>query len=346
MRILFSSHVFAPSVGGLESVSQMLAGEFVRQGHEVRLITQTAGSDETRHRYEVARRPSPRALLDRVRWCDIYFHNNISLPRAWPLLLAPRPWVVAHHVWIPRAGVAGRLKRIALRFATGISISAAIARHLPTASTVVPNPYDDAIFRRLPQVIRDRDLIFVGRLVSDKGANLLLSAVAALFARGLAPTVTLVGSGPEEPALRAQAAALGIAANVRFAGARRGHDLAALLNEHRILVVPSLWQEPFGIVALEGIACGCVPVGSEGGGLQDAIGDCGETFPNGDAGALTTVLERLLREPQRLDALLSPADRHLRRHQLPVVAARYLEIFAQAMTDRSARPHGEGAGDV
>ena len=43
-----------------------------------------------------------------------------------------------------------------------------------------------------------------------------------------------------------------------------GAALAALLNQCRILVVPSLWAEPFGIVALEGIACGCVVVGSAG----------------------------------------------------------------------------------
>ena len=43
MRILFSSHVFSPSVGGIETVSRLLADEFARQGHEVRLITQTPG---------------------------------------------------------------------------------------------------------------------------------------------------------------------------------------------------------------------------------------------------------------------------------------------------------------
>ena len=102
MRILFSSHAFAPSVGGLESVSRMLAEEFVRQGHEVRLITQTTSDTPDDFPFRVWRRPSGKTLPVLVRWCEVFFHSNISLPRAWPLLLIRRPWVVAHHVWIPR----------------------------------------------------------------------------------------------------------------------------------------------------------------------------------------------------------------------------------------------------
>ena len=115
MRILFSSHVFAPSVGGIEKVSELLAAEFVRQGHEVRLITQTEGSGPDEHLFAVYRRPSVAKLFKLLRWCDVCFHNNISLPRAWPLLFVWRPWVVAHHVWIPHSGLAGRIKRFVIK---------------------------------------------------------------------------------------------------------------------------------------------------------------------------------------------------------------------------------------
>lgn len=330
MRILFSSHVFAPSIGGLETVSQLLAEEFVRQGHEVHLITQTRGRGEDGHTFTVQRRPSATELLTQVRWCDVYFHNNISLPRAWPLLFVRRPWVVAHHVWIPQ-GPAGRLKRIALRFATGISVSSAIARHLSTPSRIIPNPYDDATFRELPQTPKTRDLVFLGRLVSDKGVGMLVEALGRLRARGLTPSVTIIGAGPEEATLRARIAALGLGSVVTFAGVRRGHDLVELLNAHRMMVIPSLWQEPFGIVALEGMACGCVPVGSEGGGLQEAMGEAGATFPNGDADALSELLEVLLRDPERQARLRSHAKEHLRRHTRASVAREYLGVLASAL---------------
>ncbi len=343
MRILFSSHVFAPSVGGLETVSHQLAEEFVRQGHEVRLITQTPAaqpgqaSEDALFSFPILRRPSLCQLLERLEWCEIYFHNNISFPRALPLLLVPRPWVVAHHVWIPGTGLAGRVKRFALRYATGISVSEAIASHLVTPSIVIPNPYDDATFRVLPHIERDRDFVFVGRLVSDKGVALLLRALAVLVSRGLRPSLSIVGTGPEEMPLRGLTAALGLQTFVRFCGVHRGDDLARVLNEHRTIVVPSVWQEPFGIVALEAIACGCVAIGSAGGGLRDAIGPCGLTFPNGDLVALTTALEQLMREPGRLEGLRRSAEQHLQRHRLATVAGDYLAVFTQRLAARRGR---------
>ena len=72
--------------------------------------------------------------------------------------------------------------------------------------------------------------------------------------------------------------ALSLAENVSFVGPKSGDGLAEILNQHQILVVPSRWAEPFGIVAVEGIACGCVVVGSVAGGLPEAIGGCGVNF--------------------------------------------------------------------
>src|SRR6202021_2623014 len=100
-------------------------------------------------------------------------------------------------------------------------------------------------------------------------------------------------------------------ASVHFTGYANGHNLARLLNAHRLIVIPSIWQEPFGIVALEGMACGCVPVGSAGGGLCDAIGECGDTFPNGDIEALADILRKLLQSPERQTALRLRAGNHL-----------------------------------
>jgi len=342
MRILFSSHVFAPSIGGLETVSRGLAEEFVRQGHEVRLITQTPAEPkhspivDSKLPFQVWRRPSPATQLSLVHWCELFFHNNISLPRTWPLLLIRRPWVVAHHVWIPTSTTAGKAKRYALRFARGISVSGAIAGHLSTPSVIIPNPYDDSTFRRLRDVRRTKDLIFLGRLVSDKGADLLLRAMSGLRARGLTPSLTVVGRGPEESKLRARTSELQLTGNVDFAGVVSGEALCRLLNEHRILVVPSLWNEPFGVVALEGIACGCVVVGSDGGGLQEAIGPCGETFPNGNALALTDKLEGLLCEPDRIEVLLGHAEQHLARHRLARVAQDYLSVLSAQISASSS----------
>ena len=334
MRILFCSHVFAPSVGGIETVSRMLAEEFVRQGHEVTLVTHTVGGTDQGQGYRICRRPTLIQWVALLRGCDVVFHNNISLRAAWPLLLLRRPWVVAHHVWIPRNGLAGRLKRWLLRRARCIAASQPLADHLDTASTVIPNPYDDAQFRSMPQVPRQGDLVFVGRLVSDKGVHVLLDALGLLAGRGSKPGLTIVGEGPEDAALRAQTQALGIAAQVCFLGLQRGDDLVRTLNGHRILVVPSVWREPFGLVALEGLACGCIPVVASGGGLPEAAGPGGVTFHRGESLSLADVLQGLLDTPREASVMQQEqATMHLLSHRLDTVAARYLAVLASARSD-------------
>jgi len=80
-------------------------------------------------------------------------------------------------------------------------------------------------------------------------------------------------------------------------------------------------------VALEAAACGCVVVGSREGGLADAIGPCGVTFPNGDVPALARALSELLKNPALLLQYLETAPEHLRRHQPGTVASLYLNFF-------------------
>jgi glycosyltransferase involved in cell wall biosynthesis len=192
---------------------------------------------------------------------------------------------------------------------------------------VIGNPYDDQVFRDLGQTTRTRALVFVGRLVSDKGADLLLEALSILAQSSDTPAVTIVGDGPERPALEQRTRTFGLQSSVTFVGNQKGLELASTLNNHRVQVVPSRWSEPFGIVALEGIACGCVVVGSANGGLPEAIGPCGITFPNGDAPALAQALKELLRDPTRVEDLRRRAPDHLARFSRRSVAARYLQIM-------------------
>jgi len=120
---------------------------------------------------------------------------------------------------------------------------------------------------------------------------------------------------------------LGLGDQVYFTGSKRGKELAEILQQHKILVVPSRYDEPFGVVALEGIACGCVVVGSSGGGLPEAIGPCGMTFPNGDAKALAGILAHLLRQPNECSRLAGKAAEHLAQFHPTVIANAYLTLF-------------------
>jgi glycogen synthase len=344
MKILLWSNSFHPSIGGVETMSMVLAEEFQNRGHEVIVVTRTplAHGAAATYRYKVARNPAWHELLGLVRWCDVFFHNHLSLKVAWPMLLFHRPWVVLYNTWYPQSGLRGLFQPILLRSAVNVSCSQAIAAYTRPASLVIPNPYDEDTFQDR-SVLRDRELIFVGRLLRDKGLHVLLDALSLLRYDGLTPRLTVVGTGRDEAALAGYAESLGLAGQVSFVGKKGPQDIAALLNRHRILVVPSLWQEPFGIVALEGIACGCVIVGSEGGGLSDAIGPCGMTFPNGDAAALADRLRTLLRSPEMVRNYRLEAPAHLARHTRRAVADAYLELFERG-TARPAPPELQEAG--
>jgi glycosyltransferase involved in cell wall biosynthesis len=329
VKILLGSHHFSPSTGGIETASNLLAREFATLGHEVRIVTQTEGNGD--FPFPVLRRPGMFELVRLIRWCDVFLQNNISLRTLWPLLFVRRPLFITHQTWITNPdgsiGWQHRLKRFVLRYGTSFAISRAVAERLPGPSIPVGNPYDDKVFKDVPPEPRIRELIFVGRLVSDKGADLLLEAMALLESK---PRLAVAGDGPERARLEKQAADLQLQSRVSFLGSKNSEELATLLRQHQTLVVPSRWAEPFGIVALEGIACGCVVAGSAEGGLAEAIGPCGLTFPNGDARALANVLAQMLEDPNERDRLRANAPAHLARFTPRSVASLYLEAMRNA----------------
>ncbi|MDD5199703.1 MAG: glycosyltransferase family 4 protein [Terrimicrobiaceae bacterium] len=336
MKILLSSHAFFPMLGGIEAISRVLADEFVKAGHEVHLITQTPRKGSDSFSFAVTRQPSNAEVLRLARWSDVFFQNNISIRTLAAALPVQRRVIIAHQTWIRRTDsrpsllhwLKSQTSRLAAR---NVAISNAVAQTIPSRCELIPNPYDHRTFRRVEDVERDRELIFVGRIVSDKGCDILLNALARLARRGCTPRLTIVGQGPEETALRQQAASLGIQKQVTFAGPLQGDALARMLNRHRVLVVPSRWAEPFGIVALEGIECGCCVIGSAEGGLPEAIGPCGFTFPNGNNVALAETIEFVLNNPDAVAQKLAAAPAHLKKHQGDTIARRYLKLFSELL---------------
>lgn len=332
ISIMIYSPAFAPGTGGLEFMSRMLAEEFTSSGHRVTVVTKAKQLDDARYGFQVVAQASYR-LLQLTLAADVVLHMNVSLKGLWPFLFVSRPLVLAHHAEYQRPSgrrsLRDRLKYAVARLATNISCSSAITTRLPAGTKVVWNAYDDRLFRRLC-VERSRDLVFVGRLVSDKGVDLLLAALRMLRVQGLKPTLTVVGFGPEEARLRERCGHDALSDQVVFAGKRTGSDLVSLLNQHRVMVIPSR-SEPFGIVALEGIACGCVVIGSDAGGLPEAIGQCGIVFPNGNVKALSEALERALLDPDVRGRVDAQRPAHLARFSRREVARRYLDVIESAL---------------
>jgi glycogen synthase len=338
MRILVHARIY-PSIGGIETVTQLLAREWNKAGEEVIVATDVQHKPDCPQTfpYPIYYQPSPLKWISLLRWCDVYLQFNVSLKAVWPLSFIRRPLVLSHqaYYWLSRNGDRDWRERMKIRISSrsiNIFASSAIAKEVNVKGEVIPNPYDDALFRSNGITSRDTELAFVGRLVSDKGVDCLLRALASLKEKGITPKLSIIGDGSEKPRLEEMCSKYDLFDRVSFLGARSQAEIGALLQRHQILVVPSLWAEPFGIVALEGLACGCVVIGSDKGGLPEAIGPCGLTFPNGDVAALAEKIEMALVKRDVASELLDGVNPHLAKHRPATVAGRYLEIMRRVLS--------------
>ncbi len=130
------------------------------------------------------------------------------------------------------------------------------------------------------------DLLYVGQLIRGKGVHLLLKAMARMRTPRM---LDIVGTGNMEAKLKMQAERLGLDGRVRFHGFQPNPQEWML--RAACVVVPSFWQEPYGLVAAEAVALGCKVVAFAIGGLPEACGGKATLVPPGNITALATALE-------------------------------------------------------
>jgi glycosyltransferase involved in cell wall biosynthesis len=181
---------------------------------------------------------------------------------------------------------------------------------------------------------------YLGRLVLYKGVGLLIEALAGLPATC---RLHIVGSGPDEAALRRLASDCGVAERVAFLPAVSTAEVPAVLAQMDVLALPSLsqanWVEQFGRVLIEAMSCGVPVIGSDSGEIPHVIGDAGLVVPEGDAAALRVALARLAAEPE-LRAALARAGRArvLDRFTQEEVARKLALVYRQTLASPEAAP--------
>ena len=145
-------------------------------------------------------------------------------------------------------------------------------------------------------------LLFVGRLVEPKGAALLLDAVALLKRPW---TLTICGDGPQRAALEDRARDPAFAGRVRFTGWQDAREMEERYAAAGIVVVPSKWDEAFGLVGVEALARARPVVATRVGGIPEWLehGRTGLLVDADDAAALAAALDTLLAEPRRAAAM-------------------------------------------
>lgn len=217
----------------------------------------------------------------------------------------------------------------------------------PDKLVVIPNGTDPEVFDfefNSPHTLRgsyaadhEQIVLFVGRLVTEKGVQIMLNAAPTVLAQCPAQFL-IVGTGYHTDELKRQAHALGIAHHVKFLGYVSDEELKRLYKISDVVCIPSLY-EPFGIVALEGMAAGVPVVTSDAGGLTDFVEHMvtGVTTYAGNATSLAWGLLEVMRNKELAASLKEVAHEKVRHiYNWKVIAKRSLEVYEKVLNEASS----------
>jgi glycogen(starch) synthase len=206
--------------------------------------------------------------------------------------------------------------------------------------TVIPNGVDPSELQGAGDLtalrgefaaVHEKLVLFVGRLVYEKGFQLALDALPNVIEQVEGVRFLVAGSGTHERALKAQAEQLGLSDRGTFLGWIGDDALHSLYRIADLCVVPSIY-EPFGLVALEAMASGCPCIVADTGGLREVVprGErVGLRFNGGDAEHLGVMIERLLVDVDLRERLVTEASEHVLRFDWDDVASRTRTLYSE-----------------
>jgi glycogen(starch) synthase len=197
--------------------------------------------------------------------------------------------------------------------------------------------FDPTPLRRQYASEHQQICLFVGRMVREKGVHVLLQAAQSILAAVPGTQFLLVGTGYYLDDMKALANNLGISHNVHFLGYVSDHDLLRLYKAADVVVIPSLY-EPFGIVALEGMAAQVPVVTTDAGGLVDFVEhlETGVTTYAGDIGSLSWGILEILRNKPLAQHLREVAyDKVKNIYNWKVIAKRTMELYETVLSESS-----------
>jgi glycogen(starch) synthase len=177
----------------------------------------------------------------------------------------------------------------------------------------------------------DRLVLLVGRLVYEKGFHIALDALAPVIRRLGNVRFVVAGTGSAEGELKRQARRLGLTRHGSFLGWVGDDMLHSLYRVSDLCIVPSIY-EPFGLVALEAMASGCLCLVADTGGLREVVpgdGEVGHRFPSRDAEALEQLLEQVLTDDDARARVVAEAREHVLQFDWAEVARRTATVYEE-----------------
>jgi glycogen(starch) synthase len=252
-----------------------------------------------------------------------------------------RPWVVTVHAtefgrhqgWVqnhPQSHIHSVERTMVRRADRVITCSEFMRRHVASVFGVSPrriSAIQNAIDPRDLEPVADdlaglrarfaepdeRLVLMVGRLVYEKGFHVALDALAPIIKQRGNVRFVIAGTGTAEEELKRQARKLRLMRRGTFLGWIGDDMLHSLYRIADLCIVPSIY-EPFGLVALEAMASGCLCLVADTGGLREVIpddGSVGHRFPSRDAEALREIVEQVLSDDEARGRAVAAAREHV-----------------------------------
>jgi len=182
-------------------------------------------------------------------------------------------------------------------------------------------------------------ILFVGRLVHEKGVHTLIEAMPKILRYLPGARLLIAGRGPAEESLRRLAASLGLGGSVSMVGFVPDDERNRLYGMASAAVVPSLY-EPFGITALEAMAAGAPLIAADTGGLAEIVnnGVNGWQFYAGSSNSLADAVLHVLHSPEEARRAAEVARREvLSTYDWGAIARGTIDVYDEVLSDAAAQ---------
>lgn len=331
MKVLYWAEGFFPNIGGLEVLSAQFLSALQARGHEFVVIASDINPNLPERSYHdgipVYRFPFFHVLTERDlnglrsvvgKILDLIqsfkpdlIHVNYTGPSLFFLLRARTamsiPTLFAIHSPPSRtSGANGQLAQMlrAVDWVAAVSHATLcdaeqVAPEIAGRTSVIHNGLKMPILQPTSLAFDSPRLLFIGRLAEEKGVDVALDAFALLLRRFSNARLMIAGDGPVRWDLEQHASLRGLNHAVQFLGWVSPEKIPALINSATMVVMPSRWREPFGLVALQAAQMARPIVATRVGALPEIIlhNETGVLVENEDSGALADSIAFLLEHP-------------------------------------------------
>lgn len=349
-KIILSTYTFLPDIGGVATNTLTIAEAFIEKGYDVTIVTSTPERCEYDDQMKIVRSPSSLELFKLYIKADWILFSNLSVKLCWPVVFMKNKTALHHHSSsafnrLKKNGIVSSVKRLIENRVISKSIhfvnseftkkdGGDFFEKLPTYVTY-PIVQNTIITKHIiDRYSEKKNAIFVGRLEVEKGVLHLLQHIEIIKEILKVEELTLVGGGSLLSSLQKKNVK-----GVNYLGAVDLVTVNKLMEESAYVFVPSIWQEPFGMVALEGLASGAVVISSDRGGLPEAVGDTGILFDLESETSFRTALERakIIRDGCLTSNFLSEYADLANTHMDQFSSDKVIDVIINAINDSDSK---------